>query len=165
MFFSLICFAADPATADDSAGDPPQARFAINGVEELNEDLHFLETVEPNVALAWETVNDTPGEAVVFEVQWARDPGFPADDVWYRGRDRASFVAGLAEGDYFFRVRAESEAEESGPWSPVLQVNVEYQSLKLAWTLFGIGSIVFLATVVLIVAGNAQSQRESREHT
>ena len=73
------------------------------------------------------------------------------------GADQTSFLSGLANGDYYFRVRArEAEVETWGPWSGSLSLVCEHHSLTLAWTLFASGGLLFMI-VVIFVGVNARS--------
>jgi len=90
-----------------------------------------------------------------YELQSANSRDFDPADVEYRGPDRASFISGLENGTYFYRVRA-----KDGLWSDVLLLEVKHQSLQLAFTLFGLGAIVFFLTVWVVVSGARKVQSE-----
>jgi hypothetical protein len=90
-------------------------------------------------------------EYEMFELQQSQDPNFTTEKTIYLGPDRASFVSGLSEGSHFFRVRS-----EGGPWSETLEVRAKHQSIKLAYWLMLIGSIVFLATCAVVISGARQ---------
>ncbi len=98
------------------------------------------------VSLGW-TVPEEVGalEGLEFELQEATVAGFAEPQLQYRGRDTASFVAGLAEGSYFYRVRLVGD-DEVGPWSEPLEVRVEYVNQGLVWTLLAAGMLGFVAT-------------------
>lgn len=100
-------------------------------------------------------------EYMRFELQQARDPAFETARTIYSGPDLASFISGLPNGTYYFRVRALTENNRAGKWSRPATVNVEHQSLKLAFTLFTLGAIVFLATAAMIIVGTRESNKES----
>lgn len=74
----------------------------------------------------------------------------------YRGPDRASFISGLEDGTYVYRVRA-----ADGEWSDPLTIIVKHQSIRLAKLLFGIGAVVFLLTVAVVVHGTWQTKHET----
>lgn len=97
--------------------------------------------------LEWEATPD-----VATEVQQATLSDFENAKTLYKGMDRASYISGLENGTYFFRVR-----EEGGEWSPTLTLTVQHQSLQLAFTLFGLGALVFLLTVWVVVKGTRQA--------
>ena len=58
-------------------------------------------------------------EKVLFELQQGTDSLFTTTRLRYQGPDQASFLSGLRDGAFFFRVRAVRGAELSA-WSPVL---------------------------------------------
>ncbi|PHN06316.1 hypothetical protein [Flavilitoribacter nigricans] len=106
------------------------------------------------IKLSWEWI---PGAESAngheFELQQAPDAQFSSSTAIYQGQDFATFLSGLKNGDYYYRVRV----KEGGPWSawsePTL-VRVQHHSLSLAFTLFGLGALVFLLTVGIVVQGN-----------
>lgn len=65
----------------------------------------------------------------------------------YQGRDTARVMTGLPNGSYRYRVEG-----ESGISQPV-QVTVAHHSLTRAFSFFGVGLIVFLATLWLVARG------------
>lgn len=96
------------------------------------------------------------------ELQQAREPAFETAQTIYAGPDLASFVSGLPNGEFYFRVRARSEnGAGAGAWSQPVLLNVQHHSLQLAFTLFGLGAVVFLATLALVFLGNRQAKREA----
>lgn len=74
----------------------------------------------------------------------------------YAGPDQATFISGLDNGIYYFRV-----GSQSGHWSDVLTLSVKHQSLSLAYTLFGLGLLVFACTVFIVVKGVRTSTTHS----
>lgn len=94
------------------------------------------------------------------ELQRARDPGFDDATTIYRGTDSASLRSGLADGTYYYRVRAVPSAGSPGSWSPAVSVEVAHHSARRAWGIFATGAVVFLATLGLILLGG---RRESRD--
>jgi hypothetical protein len=65
----------------------------------------------------------------------------------YEGMDTARVMTGLPSGDYTYQVEAESGRSE--PRS----VTVAHHSLTRAFSFFGVGLLVFVATVILVVRG------------
>ena len=108
--------------------------------ETLSEDGH--------IKIEWNM--DQAGADV--ELQQAEDKLFDNPHVIYRGPDNATFVSGLEDGTYYFRVR-----KLEGPWSEVITVNVKHHSLQVAFILFGLGAIVFAMTVFVVVRGAVNS--------
>lgn len=86
-----------------------------------------------------------------YELQRSDSPQFDQPITIYKGPDRASFISGLKDGEYFYRVRA-----EGGVWSTPLKVTVQHPSMNLAFTLSSIGLIVFLITVIVVIRGAAK---------
>ncbi len=107
--------------------------------------------------LVWRPEDESiSGGTLTFEVQQARDPNFETAKTIYIGPDMASFISGLKDGDYYYRVRTRAEDTMSA-WSEPVHVQVAHQSLQLAFTLFGLGAVVFLATLILVVHGTRNS--------
>ena len=109
-----------------------------------------VNTSDGYVKLEWEGT-----ENAIFELQQDTTSGFATARTIYKGPDLASFVSGLNNGTYYYRVR-----EEGGEWSSAVVVNVEHQSLQLAFSLFGIGALVFLMTVYVVIHGVRKSATE-----
>ncbi len=152
LFFLLFLLSAT-GQLSLSAASPnqtaPAVSFTIDGP---------VTQSDPFLTLAWAPANDATPAA--FELQQAPSAQFENPLTRYRGPDLASFVSGLAEGDYFFRVRTVAENEATGTWSKPLQVTVKYQPLSRAFVLFGVGAVVSIATVALVVIGDRRTRRE-----
>ena len=69
----------------------------------------------------------------------------------YQGTDTARVMTGMSNGDYTYRVEGESGRSE--PRS----VTVDHHSLPRAFGFFGVGLLVFVATVALVVRGEERS--------
>lgn len=89
-----------------------------------------------------------------YEIQKSVDPDFSQPKTIYEGPDLATFVSGLRDGTYYFRVRS-----SSGNWSEIVPVKVQHHSLQLAFTLFTLGGIVFLLTVFVVIKGSLQARK------
>ncbi len=111
-----------------------------------------IESNSGHVRLVWKSEGDT-----LFVLQQAPDSSFLHAKTIYEGPDLASFVSGLRNGNYYFRVRGEDDQ-----WSDVVHLHVQHQSLELAFTLFGIGGIVFLLTVFVVLKGAGYVQINER---
>ncbi len=98
----------------------------------------------------------TQGDGGPYELQYATDDAFSDAKIVYSGLDRASFISGLPEGKHHYRIRG-----ENSPWSAPLIVNVQYQSMQLAFSLFGTGAVVFLLTVLVVVKGAREKEIQS----
>ncbi|MEJ2456201.1 MAG: fibronectin type III domain-containing protein [Candidatus Thiodiazotropha sp.] len=65
----------------------------------------------------------------------------------YQGTDTARVMTGLPSGDYTYRIEGESGRSEPR------NVTVAHHSLTRAFSFFGVGLLVFVATVILVVRG------------
>ncbi len=111
------------------------------------------------IRLSWHIPEDAPEEHPTFELQQAQSPDFSDASTRYKGPDRASYISGLPDGDFYFRVR-EVQNDRTGPWSEPILVGVEHHSRELAYLLFALGSIVFLATVAVVLVGQHRAKTE-----
>jgi len=103
--------------------------------------------------LSWQA-----GEApVAFELQEATRPDFADAREFYRGPDLATVFSGQPNGDYYYRIRA-IDGDTVSPWSDTVHVVVQHHSLARAFTFLALGAIVFIATVVLILRGEAHTR-------
>lgn len=104
----------------------------------------------------WQGQGDAPVE---FELQEATSRDFTTARTIYRGPDRGSTLTGRSDGTYFYRIRALTSDNRSGPWSAPEVVEVNHHSLARALRFFTVGAVVFLATLGLIVAGGLRDRR------
>jgi hypothetical protein len=104
--------------------------------------------------LSWEGAS----RGLRFELQQATDPAFRTARTRYRGPDRASFISGLADGTYHYRVRALGPGGQASAWSAPTRLDVTHHPLGLALLLFCAGALVFLLTVGVVVHGAASSR-------
>lgn len=156
--------------AAGAAGQPSAAQLAVEVRAAFDRSLADAEgnllvaTNQGHTGLIWGLVEGEGGEdlvpeGAVVEYQLEYGPGedFGAAEEWYRGAGRESFVSGLEPGLHVYRVRARlvgGEGVEPGPWGPwseALRVEVEYQSMRLAWGLFATGAAMFGAIVAFVV--------------
>jgi hypothetical protein len=78
----------------------------------------------------------------------------------YQGPHDASTVTGREAGIYDYRVGILDDAgQEVQSWSQSCRVEVAPPSLALALTLFSLGLVVFLSTLILIVRGHRKHRR------
>jgi hypothetical protein len=83
----------------------------------------------------------------IYHLQEGRRPVFNETDVQYMGTQHSSFVSGLEDGTYYYRVRARApDQEQWGPWSTVVHVEVRHHDRRFALGLMALGGMVFLAT-------------------
>ena len=100
--------------------------------------------------LRWSAAT-TDVEVAEFTNPGAGDPG-----IIYKGPDRATLISGQPDGTRIYRVR-EIGTGKSSAWSEPVSVTVAHHPLSRALTFFGIGAVVFLATLTLIVRGARRS--------
>jgi hypothetical protein len=148
-FLSIFGFAGLAPGAEVA---PPTPKFT---------NAAHVEQSLPYLTLAWEVspAPDRPS-STEFELQVAATPDFRDAQLRYRGPDEATFISGLAEGEYFFRVRSLRQDKKTSAWSEPLYLIVEYDSLAKAFLLFGVGAFVSIATVALVVTGDRRARRE-----
>lgn len=96
----------------------------------------------------------------VIELHQAPTAGFSESRVRYRGADSATVLTGLAEGDYYFRIRAVDEGGEQ-PWSNVVHVDVEYMDRNQLWVLLVTGFTVVALTAGAILIGSRRANAEA----
>ena len=103
------------------------------------------------VTLSWTKSNKNN---TIYELQQARDPNFHSPKQIYKGPDLGSFLSGLKEGSYYYRIRTvDKDTAKYGPWAEPVTVKVEYQSMTLAWSLFSVGAFIFISIVIVVLKG------------
>ncbi len=124
------------------------------------------ETNSGRIEIVWRIeYNPNDLDSVVYELQQAEDSLFETARVRYRGPDLATYVSGLPDGSYYYRVRSFNKAEDQySEWSPTVLVMVKHHSLGLAFTLFSIGAVVFILTVLVVVIGAHKNPVKDREN-
>lgn len=137
-------------------GIPDQVRARQAPEVQFQQD--SLSTKDGHVKLVWR-VPDAPEDPLwQFEVQVDSAATFPEPTQLYRGPDLATFVSGLPDGEYYYRIRVVGpEVDQPGPWEQAY-VRVEHHPLSLALTIAGIGSVVFLLTVIVVIRGAMKSE-------
>ena len=112
----------------------------------------FITENDPDNPEGHITIKWTGGESAArHQLQYDTNADFSDPIVWHEGADTESFISGLEDGGHYFRVRSKGTDErEWGPWSATLTVEVDRQSLQLAWSLFGVGSVMFLCVAGFI---------------
>ena len=115
------------------------------------------------VPLVWGS-NDVGSDVDrVYEVRrWSE--GGPADGTYvYEGEDTASFVSGLNEGEYTFRIRSKRAGGTYPEWGDErLVVTVDYIDMSKVWPLMGAGSVCFVVLILTVVLGHRAAKREER---
>ena len=134
------------STAVDSPAATPSAPIWGHDAE--------LGSSDGYAQLEWSIGEDLEGDtAWVYHLQEGRQPVFDDTDVQYMGPQHSSFVSGLENGSYYYRVRARHpDEEEWGPWSEVVHVSVQHHSRRFALGLMSVGGLVFLITAGFLIA-------------
>jgi len=141
LFFTTIIFFSIFTAFPGHSQSPPAPDFAMSKENFTNSGY---------IKIEWDKGEGE--KAFTYEIQQSEDEDFNEYEVLYKGRDRATFVSGLPNGIYFYRVRSIQDGQTSA-WSEVIKVEVEHHSLSLAFSLAGLGLVVFLLTVYIIVHG------------
>jgi len=92
-----------------------------------------------------------------FELVEATRPDFTDARLLYQGPDLATVLSGKPDGDYYYRIRA-LDADGASPWSEAVHVTVRHHPLARALTFLVLGAIVFVATLLLILRGEARTR-------
>jgi len=111
------------------------------------------ESTDGVAKLSW----NLPDTKVVV-IQRSDNPAFQRAVTLYQGEDTGTTITGLADGNYYFR--AGSGAMDSGEisWGNSVHLRVEHHPLSRAFLFFGIGVVVFLATLALIIGGSRRAK-------
>jgi hypothetical protein len=83
----------------------------------------------------------------IFELRERASDG--AERTLYRGPDTARLISGKPDGVYHYEVRRVDESE----WSEPTEVTVAHHPLSRALGFFLIGTLVFVATLAVVVRG------------
>lgn len=132
-------------------------------IHAFSEDISFVgdlkqETTTGYYLLKWQKDNQPASESDLFVLQQSNDRSFTQSKNIYEGPDLASFISGLPNGEYYYRVGLENKAKDI-TWSKPLQLSVQHHSLQISFILVIAGTIIFLATVAVIVIGNLKYNR------
>ncbi len=109
-----------------------------------------------NLKILWKVdKKKIKSDKIKYELQQSSDEHFSAAKKIYEGADRATYISGLRNGIYYYRVRAFIDGQ-FGDWSKPASLKVKHHSLKLALILFFVGAMVFTATAWLVIRGSAK---------
>lgn len=103
--------------------------------------------------------DNTEDMDLTYQLQQSESKDFKNAKTLYKGKDRATFVSGLPNGNYYYRVRA-FKGQQKSDWSNTVVLRVKHYSLKLAFLLAAIGIVVFLLTVYIIIHGVRQQEKQ-----
>jgi len=101
------------------------------------------------VKLNWEHPHSGSQE---FELQQSTDADFSSFTSVYKGSDLATFISGLDNGTYFYRVLH----LPSLSFSETISIEVEHHPLSLAFVMLGLGASVFVLTMIVLIRGARQ---------
>ncbi len=119
--------------------------FGKLGAQEVYFEMDSVNTTQDGyIKLAWEG----PNEVESYEIQESTSRNFETFRTVYTGPDKATFISGLKDGDYYYRLR-----REGGNWTTPIVLTVTHHSLELAFILFGLGALVFILTVWVVISG------------
>lgn len=116
----------------------------------------FANTVLSNhgvFTLNWQAQTDS-----AFEVQQSANNGQTFTTI-YTGKDRATVITGLHDGEYLYRASIR-QLKSISLWSESIAVNVVQHLLPTAFTFFAVGAFVFVATLRLIICGSVRTSRK-----
>ncbi len=95
--------------------------------------------------LSWE--NSYSGSS--YQLQQSAVASFSNNKTLYQGSDTASFLSGLSNGTYYFRV-----LDNQGNVSNIVTVTVAHHSLKQAFSFFALGGLMFIILVIVLLTAN-----------
>ncbi len=112
--------------------------------------------------LVWDVdAPDSIKETLIYEFQQASDSLFENYYVRYRGPDLATYISGLKDGIYYYRVRALGpDSIPVSQWSGITKVQVDHHSLNLALIFFVVGGVVFVATAGVVIFGTTNNSNQ-----
>lgn len=124
----------------------------FTGTKGMSQNVEFTNSPisnsrEGHTKLEW-LVDDDSAD-LFFIVEQSTDSSFNNSKIIYSGRDRATYISGLKNGTYFFRIKIEG----NDSWADPVRLIVEHHDLKTAYILSVIGLTVFLATAVVLITG------------
>jgi len=132
---------------------PGPAAAASDTVPELTGNGTLGETVSNDGKIVLEF---SKGEEEVIELEQSRNPDFTDPVVRYRGPQQASVLTGLAEGDYYFRIRTVRE-DGTSAWSDPVHLRVEYMDRRQLVVLLVTGFAMVAATAVAVIHGGVRN--------
>lgn len=103
-----------------------------------------------NFTLSWNIASSAN-----YQLQQANNPAFSNAKLLYQGRDNASVMSGLTNGDYYYRVRAVGD-----PWSDTVEVKVRHHSLSDAMLFFSLGAIMFAILIIVLYQGSNKQDEQ-----
>lgn len=91
--------------------------------------------------------------AFIFDVQESTSKDFTEFKTRYSGKDSATYISGLNEGSYYYRVLARRVEDGLVAQSNPVHMKVDYVSMTVVWRLVALGVLVFAATIWVVARG------------
>lgn len=149
----FVQFTPSLARAQEAAESP--SPFPAPIME--NDSVNYAQS--GSIKLTWRSAGeDVAASDFDFVLQEATNPTFADAEIYYRGPDMATYISGLPDGTYYYRVRLQDDTGRISDWSQPIVVEVRHQSLSLAWFLFAVGGLVFGLTVAVVVSGTRKNR-------
>ncbi len=104
-----------------------------------------------HIRITW----NLPKAGAEVELQQAQSNNFKHAKTVYHGPDGATFISGLENGTYYYRLRV-----DNGTWSEPVALTVQHHSLRLALILCSLGAVVFALTVFVVVKGTLKTSTD-----
>lgn len=137
-----------PAQAEEEPQDPVP-RFTVPSTLTIPSGSFTLKWTSPENPISTR-----------FELQQGTQRNFSSPRVIYAGPDRGTYISGLPNGDFFYRVRAVNVQEpEKSQWSPPVHRAVQHPPLTFALSVTGVGAIVLISTISMIAVGAWKEKR------
>lgn len=128
-------------------------------IESPGESPHRV--TEGHVVISWALPGEADGGTPPdFVLEQASTPEFSDAVVRYEGRDLASFLSGLPEGRFHFRVRA-VDGGNAGPWSVPLVLDVDYPKSGMVLVLMTVGTVCLAVLITAILVGARRTSARS----
>jgi len=101
------------------------------------------------VKLYWE---HPTSDILEFELQQSTSSDFETFTSVYKGSDPATFISGLEDGTYYYRVYHSPTLS----YSDTINIEVKHHPLGLALIMLSIGAVVFILTLFVLLKGARQ---------
>lgn len=113
------------------------------------------------ISLRWRLQDlEVDSAGLIYHVEMAESADFSDAVTWYTGEDLATYLSGLPDGNFYFRVRTlAAESDAVSAWSATKRVTVQHHSLQFALLLCALGAVVFFSTVAVIAHGTLRAER------
>lgn len=150
----LVCLESKSADSPQNSTSTPKFESGF----ELTSDSGYIR-------LAWShpDYEEIPAH-IKFELQQSETKDFDKILLKYQGPDTASYISGLPNGTYYYRIRtSNTETGQTSPWSETVTLHVQHHSIQLAIALMVVGALVFITTVSVIIHGTMSMKANSQQ--